>query len=285
MQKFSMRFSLPGKLALVVWCGILVSSAWADDGPAAAGKAGRPPLLHDAFTAFLGQQGRWAFTETHSGVGLSGKPSGETIEKIDPSLPYAQQFTPIKVIGHPPTEKQLKQASQKGEKAAKRVAQQIEEQKTRPADEDFHLVLHGRKVTPDLEQARMLTEDATSVTYEVPMRTGSGSDDAFFDKFTLTARVNKTRREFEHATLRQRSPMRVKLIFKVTDGLIEIEFKAPDARYPSVPIKFSSKATVSVLFGKPRQLHDEGVRTELKHVTPYDERFGVKVGPMRTIEL
>lgn len=280
-----MRFSPAWK-----WAGLVLLASWltvaaAEEAAPANGASGRPPLLYDAFTSFLEQQGRWAFTESHLGVGLSGKPSGETIERIDPSLPYAKQFTPIKVAGNSPTEKQLKQAAQRGEQTAKRVQQQVEVQKAHPGNDDFHLVLHGRTVTPQLEQARVLAEDATSVTYEIPMRTGAGSGDAFFDKFQLIARVNKQRHEFERATLRQRSAMRVKLIFKVTAGLIEIEFGSPDPRYPSVPLKFSSKATVSILFGKARELQDEGVRTELKQVTPYNERFGVKVGPMRTIEL
>jgi hypothetical protein len=280
-MRFSWAWKLAGLALLAGWLPV----TWAEGGAPTKDATGRPPLLNDAFTAFLEQQGRWAFTESHSGVGLSGKPSGATIERVDPSLPYAKQFTPIKITGNLPTEKQLKQAAQKGEKAATRVQHQVEEQRTHPDSDDFHLVLHDRKVTPQLELARVLAEDDTSITYEVPMRTGAGSTDAFFDKFQLTARVNKQRHEFERATLRQRSPMRVKLIFKVTAGLIEIEFGSPDARYPSVPVKFSSKATVNILFGRARELHDEGVRAELKHVTPYDERFGVKVGPMRTIEL
>jgi hypothetical protein len=35
---------------------------------------------------------------------------------------------------------------------------------------------------------------------------------------------------------------------------------------------------------KPSTLKDVAVRTDLRHVTPYDERFGVKIGPMRTID-
>jgi hypothetical protein len=41
---------------------------------------------------------------------------------------------------------------------------------------------------------------------------------------------------------------------------------------------------VRILFGKEHIIHSEMVRTELRHVTPYDERFGVKMGATRTIE-
>ena len=79
--------------------------------------------------------------------------------------------------------------------------------------------------------------------------------------------------------------MRVQLVAKVTDSVIEIEFGSPDPRYPSLPMKISQQATIKILFGKPQTVHDESLRTDVKHVTPYDERFGVKIGTMRTIEL
>jgi hypothetical protein len=47
----------------------------------------------------------------------------------------------------------------------------------------------------------------------------------------------------------------------------------------------ASDAHFKVLFGKEHIRHSESVRTELERVTPYDERFGVKIGPTRTLEL
>ena len=243
-------------------------------------------MLDDAFNAFLEGQGRWAYTETHSGSDLDGKPKGETIFRVDPSLPYKEQFIPVKLGGKTPSEKQLKQWALRGESGAKRRQEhEVDEKSAVYRHEDIHLWINNQKVTPELERAVVVAEDENSVTYEVPMRKEGGADGALFDKFQLTARVSKQQHQFERVTIRQRSPMRVKLIAKLSEGLIEIEFGSPDTRFPALPIKTSSRMTINLFFGKAHTVRDLGVNTDLKHVTPYDERFGVKLGPMRTIEL
>ena len=78
--------------------------------------------------------------------------------------------------------------------------------------------------------------------------------------------------------------MRVKLIAKVTDYMIDFEFSTPDPLHPSVLTRAIAEGHVRILFGKEHVMHNEMVRTELRHVTPYDERFGVKMGATRTIE-
>ena len=45
----------------------------------------------------------------------------------------------------------------------------------------------------------------------------------------------------------------------------------------------AQSATVGVLFMK-RALSFEMTRGDFRHVPPYDERFGVKFGPIRTVE-
>ena len=78
--------------------------------------------------------------------------------------------------------------------------------------------------------------------------------------------------------------MRVKLIAKLTDSLIEFEFSTPDPLHPSVLTRAVAEGHVRILFGKEHVVHSEMVRSELRHVTPFDERFGVKMGVTRTIE-
>ncbi len=260
---------------------------------------GRPALLNDAFNALIEDQGCWAFTETHNGI-KDGKPRAESIFRFDPSVTYAEQRIPLKIGGKPPTEKQLKEAADNGERAAKRRFEQQQKQpaapeeptapmaeeqpKVRRADE-VKLWVSGQLVTPEIDHAKVVLEDETGVTYEVPMRPeGKGGASAMLDKFELTARVNKVSRQFERATIRQRAPLRVKLIAKVTDSVLVFEFSTPDPRYPSVLTKATADIRVALLFGKPRVMHNEMVRTELSHVKPYDDRFKVKSGKTRTIE-
>jgi hypothetical protein len=292
-----MLFSLSRKLVvLMAWVTGLSAMAFAEAAAAepAAGAKGRPALLNDAFNAFLEHQGRWAYTETHSPLGFSGRSGGETILRFDPSRRYAEQFVPVKLRGKTPSEKECKQWAERGEKAAKQrldreqklAAQSTGEEKpaVHPGDE-VQLRVSGQIVTPELDRAKVVQEDETGVTYEVPMHPeGRGDANAMLDKFELTTRVNKQTHQFERATIRQRAPLRVKLIAKVTDTLLVFEFSTPDPRYPSVVTKFIADGHLALFFGKGHAMHNESVRTELRHVTPYDERFGVKVGPTRTLE-
>jgi hypothetical protein len=287
--------------ALAAWVTGLSALAFAEGAAAepTPGAMGRPALLNDAFNALVEDQGRWAYTETHAGI-LDGKPRGESSFLIDPSVTYAEQRKPLKIRGKPPTEKQLKEAADREERAAKRRHEQQEKLPEAPATEEktkaeenpkvrradeVHLWVSGQLVTPEIDQAKVVKEDETSVTYEVPMHPEGKSDaNAILDKFELTARVSKGSHQFERATIRQRAPVRVKLIAKVSDTLLEFEFSTPDARYPSVLTQVTSDSHVTLLFGKDHAMHNEMIRTKLRHVTPYDERFGVKMGPTRTIE-
>lgn len=252
----------------------------------------RASLLNDAFDALVEDQGRWAFTETRRNI-HDGKERGESVARFDPSVTYAEQHKPIKIRGKAPTEKQLKEAAERGERAARRRAER--QQKNPPAASEektkthrgaeVQLYINGQKIVPEIDRATVLQEDETSVTYGVPLRAeGSGDAREVLGKFSLAARVGKTSRQFEHATIRQRAPMRVKLIAKVTDTVLEFEFGRPDPRYPSVVTRIVAQGHVRILFGKDRAMQSEVVRTEFKHVTPYDERFGVKMGATRTIE-
>jgi hypothetical protein len=290
-----MRF-YPGRkiAALTIWAvGALLSGFAAEKATSAApvaAAAGRPPLLNDAFNAYLEHQGRWAYTETRSGIGRDGKRGGETIVRVDPSLPYAEQYQPIKLAGKSPNEKQLKGWADHGERAAKRRAEQrlkapAGEKPGMRSAEEVTIMINGAKFTPDLDHAVVVKQDETSVTYEIPLRKEGGDAGDVFDQWELTARVNQQRRDFELATIRQRKAARVQVIARVADGVSEIHFSQPDPRYPSVPTKVISKFNVALFFGKYRPTSSEEVRTDFKHVTPYDERFGVKLGPMRTMEL
>lgn len=280
-----MRFSLSLRAWVLIILAALPAIFFTEAQGANAPATGRPPLLAAAFNAFLDDQARWAYTETHAWSGPDGKPSGETaIFRVDPSLSYAEQYFPVKLGVKPPSEKQLKQWAERGEQEAKRRQEDmVDEKSALYHKEDFYLQIYDQKVTPLLEQAVVVAEDENDVTYAVPLRKAGRADKALFNQFELTTRVSKQRHQFDRVTIRQRSPMRV-VAAKYTDGLIEIEFATPDARFQSVPVKTSSQTTIKPLFVKASTRYEVAVRSDLRHVTPYDERFGVKIGPMRTIK-
>jgi len=236
-------------------------------------KSDRAPLAA-AFNAYLEHQGRWAYTETHFG---KGQPPIESIFRFDPSLRYAEQYQPIKLAGNGPTEKQIKRWAQRGEKEAERREKNIG-----PHEGEVHLRIYNENVTPLIDQAVLISEDEASATYEIPMRR-KDSNDALFDKFSLTARVSKRRPDFEKVTIRQLTTVRAGA-GKFSEGLIEIDFSVPDSQFPAVPVKFTSSTTNKPLLGKAHVLRNIAERIDLKHVIPYDERAKVKIGIPRTIE-
>jgi hypothetical protein len=185
---------------------------------------------------------------------------------------------------NPPSEKQLKEWAEHYEKEAKR--RDIKAMDVAPAtsgEEEFYLQILNQLAVPELDRATVLAEDDTAVTYDVPLHKAGDTDAKRFDAFQLTARINKLQQQFERVTIRQRVTVRVAAA-KYSDGLTEIEFGSPDPRYPAVPVKLISRTTNKPLFGKANAMDDVTVRTGLKHVTPYDERFGVRIGPLRMIQ-
>lgn len=279
-------------VVLISVSGVVTTALAQEHAAAPAAPQGSTALLEEALDALLADQGRWAFTETRRNVGLDGKPQGDTVVRVDPSAPYAEQFKPIQIRGKAPTEKQLKDAAERGERAGKK---RFEEQEklaalvaagTQPQSkrEDVHLQINGQKVTPQIDRATVVKVDGAVVTYEVPMHCDDKRT-TLFDKFELTARVNRDTRQFESVSIRQRESMRVKFIAKVSASVVTIEFSRPDPRYAAVPTKFVADGHLSLLFGKDHLMHSESLRSDFRHVTPYDERFNVKIGPTRTLEL
>jgi hypothetical protein len=253
------------------------ATAWADALP-----AGEPPqLLADAFMKLMENQGRWSYRENQALSGLPGRARGETEFQVDPSRAYAEQYQPIQVEGRSPSAGDLSDYRALGEKVARRRRREAEEPGARPGDR-LRIRVNFHEVTPDLGRATVVSQDAGSVTYLVPLRTSAGGGTAY-DTFQLTTRVSKARREFEHATILQRQSMRVALVVSVVDAEIDLDFAPVDPKYPSVITHIAQKATVGLMFLR-RTVTFEMRRSGFRRVAPYDERFGVKVGPLRAID-
>lgn len=246
--------------------------------------SGVPPLLAKAFDSFLEGQQRWAYTETHTSLEPDGRSHRVSDVRFDPSLPYDQQFVPLKILDRSPSEKEIKAWAERGTQASKRRHAAAERLIALPQDEDFRIRLLNQDVATDLDRATVAAEDESSVTFAIPLRRSGGPDTTEFTTFDLTARVGKLTGQFESASFQQRSTMRVGA-GKYSDGLLEVEFAIPDAQFPAVPVKLSWRSTNKPLFGKPRASRSETVRTDLRRVTPYDERFKVKLAPLKLLEL
>jgi hypothetical protein len=244
---------------------------------------GRPPLLAAAFQAFLDGQQRWAYEETVSSFKADGSLTEEAVIRVDPSQPYAKQRVPVKIRGTSPTEQQLHDWAKASEAIAQRRLKLRETQAATGSDRDFRLQLINREVSPLLDEAILVAEDTRTVTYEIPLRELGGPTAALVDDHQLIVQVNRERRMFEHATIRQTKMVRVGA-GKYSDGIVEVEFVKADAPYPTVPVRLTRTKTNKPLFGPKRTGRDQIDRRDFKHVTPYEERLKVKLGPLQLLD-
>lgn len=240
-----------------------------------------PPLLMDAMDKVAADFDRWAYTETRMMTDEHGVPQPETVVRFDPSKPYAEQYLPLKIKGKLPTGKQLKGFRERGEKRAEKLAQQEAEGKA-PGSELPRFKMGRSTASIDLAHATIASENADSVTYEVPLR-NDGHGTLPVEKFQLFARVNRTTQAFENVALRVRSAFRLKLVMKVKSGEGSVDFAAVDPAHDPVPVTMSGDATATVLFLKFGGSFDVK-RTQFERVKPYGERFGVKIGPMKALD-
>lgn len=240
-----------------------------------------PPLLLDALTKLSQDFDRWAYTETISNTDTKGRSKGETVVRFDPAKPYAEQYTPLKVHGAAPTEKQLKEYQRRGEKRGERLAREEAEGKA-PGSTVTRFRLGADNAAIDLSRAFVEAETDKTVTYNVPLRNDPKST-LPVEKFELLARLNKERRALENVSLRVRDSFRMKLVVKVKAGAASIDFAVVDPKYPPVMSSAAGEGTASVMFitfGGSFEVK----RAEFQRVKPFSEKFGVKIGPMKALD-
>jgi len=259
----------------------LAGLATAAEPSAPAPDAEVPPLLMDALDKVAANFDRWAYTETQMMTDEHGKPQPETVIHFDPSKPYPEQYLPLKIKGKPPTEKQLQGFRKRGEKRGEKFAKQEAEGKA-PGSELPRFKMGSSSASIDLAHATIASENADSVTYEVPLR-NDGKGTLPVEKFQLFARVNRATHAFENVALKVRGAFRVKLLLKVKSGEGSIDFGVVDRAFDPVPVVASGDATATIFFVKVGGSF-ETKRTDFVRVKPYGERFGVTIGPMKALD-
>ncbi|MBI3886617.1 MAG: hypothetical protein HY302_12945 [Opitutae bacterium] len=224
--------------------------------------AGAPPLLRGALLRLAADVDHWAYTQTTVSRNGKGAVKGETVVRYDPSQHYDVQWTPLKIDGKDPTPAQIKKYRSK---RAKDLA------KRRSLGELL-----------DLRAATVAEETPTTVTYEVPL---IKDEDLRLppEKFRVTVRVNKEPPAFEQFALTVRESMRVAVVAKVKSGGAVLEFKTVDPKFAPALTTIRAGGTGSFLFVPVGGTYDL-TRSDFTRVTPYDDRFKVKIGPLKTID-
>lgn len=224
--------------------------------------AGTPPLLAEAIRKAALDGERWAYTQTTVSKDRDGAVEEETIVRYDPSQPYGEQWTPRKLDGKEPTEKQIKNLRE-------------EHTKRRKSRRTLGELL-------DLAQATVVEETAATVTYEVPL-IKTDNQRLPPDKFRVTARVNKERQAFENVAVRLREAFRLMLVLKLNSGEGDMDFTSIDPQFAPPITALRADGEGSILFVKVGGNYSS-TRTDFKRVTPYSERFKVKLAPMKFLD-
>ncbi len=224
---------------------------------------GVPPLLRAALKHYAADVDHWAYTQTNISRNGKGVVKEETVVRYDPSQPYDVQWTPLKIDGKDATPAEIKKYR------GKRTKNQ--EKPRRTLGELFNL-----------PKATVAEETPTTVTYEVPL-IKDDNQRLPPEKFRVTIRVNKEQKVFEQIAVNVRESMRIAVVAKIKSGGAVLDFATVDPKFAPAMTTIRAGGTGSIFFVTVGGTYDL-TRTDYKRVTPYSDRFKVKIGPLKTID-
>lgn len=223
---------------------------------------GTPKPLAAAFRAFGRDANRWAYTQHFVVYDGKGRVKDEQLVRYDPSQHYDVQWTMLTKNGKPATESQIKKHRRQMEK------------RTKDRRTLGELLL--------LKQATLARETDTELVYEVPF---APDEDIKFppEKFQIFITVDRATQTLRSLDLKLRESLRVAGVVKVKTGEARITFAPVLSPHGPAITEVAVAGSGSVLF-VPLSSRTEAKRTEFKRVTPYDDRFTVKPGPLKMID-
>jgi len=269
------------RLFLLTCLGLFAAAsglAAADPRPATAEEVA---LFKEAMKNSDQDKEHWAYTETTVIKDKREKVREETVVRFDPSKPYAEQYTPLKIEGQPPTEKQLKKYRKQGEQRGKKLVQDAAAKAGKPEDKAPQLIINDSKATLDFDHPLVVQDGADRITFELPLLAAKGSDIPV-DKFEIRVQVGKPARQVERAMFRIRESFRLKVVAKIKSGEASAEFTVVDPNFGPVITSITGNIGASLLF-IPVQATLSNTRTDWQRVKAFDERFSVKLAPLQVL--
>lgn len=231
-------------------------------------------MLNDVLHKTADDYRRWAYTEHRVMRDDKGRVKSEIVLRFDPSKPYAEQWTPLKINGKEPSEREREKYRRRGEKGAP-----SESAFAAPKDDPRRRSL-GELI--DVGRSSIASETPTHFVFEVPL-IKAGNERFPPEKFLVLTRVRKEGPLLENIAVRLRESFRSKLVVKVKSGEGSLDFAPVDPKYPPALVGIEGDAVASVLFVSVGGSLDLK-RTDLKHVKPFDERFDVQIGSLKAID-
>lgn len=231
-------------------------------------------MLNEALHKTADDFYRWAYTEHRVMRDHKGRVKSEILVRFDPSQPYAEQWTPIKIDGQDPSERDRAKYRRRGEKSARSREPGAPESDNRRRRSLGELI--------EVMKSSIAAETPTQLIFEVPLLK-VGNERFPPEKFRVLARIRKDGQQLENVSVRLRESFRSKLVVKVKSGEGSLDFAVVDPRYPPTLVAIEGDAVASIFFinvGGSMELK----RTQLKHVKPFDERFEVQIGTLKAID-
>jgi hypothetical protein len=232
-------------------------------------------LLNEVLQKTAQDYRRWAYTEHLIIKDEKGRVKTDTLLRYDPSQPYPEQWTPIKISGRDPTDRERAKYRKRGEKGAPAPGVLP----GGPGQTNSRISL-GEAI--EVGKSSIASETATHLVFEVPLRK-VGNERFPPEKFQVLVRIKKQERLLENISVNLRDSFRAKLVVKVKSGDASLDFAPVNPKYPAALVAIEGDAQASLLFvklGGSMSLK----RTDLKHVKLYDERFDVQVGTLKAID-
>ena len=208
---------------------------------------------------------RWAYTQHTIRCDAKGNVKEDTVARFDPSQHYDVQWTLLTKDGQAATDAEIKKYRRNRAKQEKR---------RKPLGELI-----------DLKRAVLVAEAPGApelLTYVVPILPES-SGRFPPDKVEVLMRVRAEARVLENIELRLKQPVRAMVVAKLKQGGALLEFATVQPEHAPVLSRIAADFSASVLFVPVDQVVQQ-TRSDFKRVTPYDERFNVKLGPLKTID-
>lgn len=223
---------------------------------------GAPKPLAAAFRAFGRDANRWAYTQHLVVYNGKGKVQDEQVVRYDPSQHYDVQWTLLTKNGEPATESQIK-------KHRRQMAKRAKDRRSLG-----ELLL--------LKQAVLARETETELVYEVPF---APDEKIPFspDKFQIYVTVDRATRTLRSLDVKLRESVRFAAVVKVKSGEARLTFAPVLPPHGPAITGLTVAGSGSVLF-VPLSSRSEATRSDFKRVTPYDDRFTVKPGPLKMID-
>lgn len=233
-----------------------VAAAWGKDVPPARDLvAGAPAPLAEALRAFAQERDRWAYTERFTSMNRKGVTKETKVFRFDPSLAPEDRWTLEEEDGRP--------ADERARKKFRREMAQDGNKRIRLSE------------FLQLDRAVVVRSPATETVYEVPLRK-ENNEKLPPEKFQVLVTVTPNPWRLSAIDVVLREPMRVALVAKVRTGGASIRFDRPTAEHAPVVRSVGGQGEATVLFVKVGGSFS-AERSDFTRVTPFDERFQVKL--------